>query len=37
MIAERAGVGAGTIYRYFPSKESFANAVYRDCKLSLQQ
>ena len=37
MIAERAGVGAGTIYRYFPSKESLVNAVYRECKLSLQQ
>lgn len=37
LIAERAGVGAGTIYRYFPGKESLANAVYRECKLALQQ
>jgi len=36
LIAERAGVAAGTIYRYFPSKEDLANAVYRDCKLAMQ-
>lgn len=28
-IAERAGVGAGTIYRYFASKEAIVNAVYQ--------
>ncbi|HLL22108.1 MAG TPA: TetR/AcrR family transcriptional regulator [Kofleriaceae bacterium] len=28
-IAERAGVGAGTIYRYFESKEALVNAIYR--------
>src|SRR5690348_16186579 len=28
-IAERAGVGAGTIYRYFESKEALVNALYR--------
>ncbi len=32
LIAERAGVGAGTIYRHFPSKEALANAIYRDGK-----
>lgn len=32
MVARRAGVGAGTIYRYFPSKEALANAIYRDGK-----
>jgi AcrR family transcriptional regulator len=32
-IAERAGVGAGTIYRYFPSKEALVNALYREHKL----
>jgi AcrR family transcriptional regulator len=37
MVAERAGVGAGTIYRYFASKEALVNAVYRDCKLALQR
>jgi len=37
LIAEKAEVGAGTIYRYFPSKEALANAVYRECKLSLQR
>ena len=31
-IAERAGVGAGTIYRYFESKEALVNAIYRDQK-----
>jgi TetR/AcrR family transcriptional regulator, repressor of fatR-cypB operon len=28
-IAERAGVGAGTIYRYFQSKEELVNVLYR--------
>jgi AcrR family transcriptional regulator len=28
-IAERAEVGAGTIYRYFESKEALVNALYR--------
>src|SRR5688572_24113470 len=32
-IAERAGVGAGTIYRYFESKEALVNAIYRHEKL----
>lgn len=27
-IAERAGVGAGTIYRYYASKEDLINALY---------
>lgn len=31
-IAERAGVGAGTIYRYFDSKEALVNAIYREQK-----
>src|SRR5689334_12706281 len=31
-IAERAGVGAGTIYRYFESKEALVNALYRQEK-----
>jgi len=31
-IAERAGVGAGTIYRYFESKEALVNALYREIK-----
>ena len=33
-IAEHAGVGAGTIYRYFDSKEALVNAVYREHKLA---
>jgi AcrR family transcriptional regulator len=32
MIAERAGVGAGTIYRYFESKEALVNALYQQWK-----
>src|SRR4029079_5221887 len=32
-IAERAGVGAGTIYRYFESKEALVNTIYRATKL----
>ena len=32
-IAERAGVGAGTIYRYFDSKEALVNAIYRQQKM----
>jgi AcrR family transcriptional regulator len=32
LIAERAGVGAGTIYRSFPSKEALVNALYQRWK-----
>lgn len=31
-IAARAGVGAGTIYRYFESKEALVNALFRQTK-----
>ncbi len=31
-IADAAGVGAGTIYRYFESKEALVNAIYRQQK-----
>jgi len=31
-IAERASVGAGTIYRYFTSKEAVVNALYQQYK-----
>lgn len=34
-VAERAQVGAGTIYRYFESKEALVNAIYRDQKLRM--
>ena len=34
-VAERAGIGVGTIYRSFPAKEALANAVYRRAKLAL--
>ncbi len=30
MIAEKAGVGAGTIYRYFPSKEALIIELYHE-------
>ncbi|MBX7081583.1 MAG: TetR family transcriptional regulator [Nannocystaceae bacterium] len=31
-IAQRAGVGLGTIYRYFESKEQLVNELYRNWK-----
>jgi AcrR family transcriptional regulator len=34
-IAERAGIAAGTMYRYFPSKEALVNELYRALKTSL--
>src|SRR6478736_3876176 len=36
LIAERAGVAAGTIYRYFDSKEALVNALYRRWKGALR-
>lgn len=36
LVAERAGVGAGTIYRYFENKEALVNAVHRRCQASLE-
>jgi TetR/AcrR family transcriptional regulator, repressor of fatR-cypB operon len=33
-IAARAGVGTGTIYRFFESKEALVNELYRECKRS---
>ncbi len=32
LVAERAGVGTGTLYRYFESKEALVNAVYQRWK-----
>jgi TetR/AcrR family transcriptional regulator, repressor of fatR-cypB operon len=32
LVAERAGVGAGTIYRHFESKEALVNALYQSWK-----
>jgi AcrR family transcriptional regulator len=37
LIAERANVGAGTIYRYFESKEALGNAVYRRGKETMRR
>jgi AcrR family transcriptional regulator len=34
-LATAAGVGAGTIYRYFDSKEALVNALYRRWKRAL--
>ncbi|HEX9157545.1 MAG TPA: helix-turn-helix domain-containing protein, partial [Syntrophales bacterium] len=30
MIADRAGVGAGTIYRYFEGKDALITELYRE-------
>jgi TetR/AcrR family transcriptional regulator, repressor of fatR-cypB operon len=35
MVADRAGVAAGTIYRYFPGKEGLVNALYQYWKRQL--
>ena len=32
LVAKKAGVGAGTIYRYFESKEALVNALYQRWK-----
>ncbi len=32
LVAKRAGVAAGTIYRYFPDKESLVNELYQHWK-----
>ena len=34
VLADRAGVGTGTIYRYFPSKDALVNALYQRWKLA---
>lgn len=36
-IAEKAGVGAGTIYRYFDNKEALVNALFRQQKQEFAQ
>ena len=35
LIADKANVGAGTIYRYFPSKEAIVNELYLKWKADL--
>lgn len=35
MIASRAGVGAGTIYRYFADKEALVNELFQQCMKQL--
>jgi AcrR family transcriptional regulator len=34
-VAQLAGVGAGTIYRYFASKEALVNVLYRQWKTAI--
>lgn len=34
-VAKRAGIAAGTIYHYFPSKEALVNALYRKWKSAI--
>ncbi len=36
-VADRAGVGAGTIYRYFASKEALVNALYQQAKGAISE
>lgn len=36
-VAKRAGIAAGTIYHYFPSKEALVNALYRKWKAAIAQ
>jgi AcrR family transcriptional regulator len=35
-VADAAGVGIGTLYRYFEDKNALVNELYRDCKLRLK-
>ena len=35
-VAAAAGVGTGTLYRYFANKEALVNEVYRDAKVRLR-
>ena len=35
-VAEAAGVGTGTLYRYFDDKQALVNEVYRDAKQRLK-
>ncbi len=37
LVAERAGVGAGTVYRYFASKEALVNEIYQRWKLTFSR
>jgi AcrR family transcriptional regulator len=37
LVAERAGCGAGTLYRYFASKEALVNALFQRWKGQLAQ
>ena len=36
-IASRAGIGVGTIYRYFANKDDMINALYLDIKTRIAE
>lgn len=35
LVAQRAGIALGTVYRFFPSKQALANSVYQRAKSAL--
>lgn len=37
LIAKEAGVGMGTIYHYFPSKDDLINVLYRELKQAVHE
>lgn len=37
MIADKAGVGAGTIYRYFESKDALITELYRELEVQVME
>jgi AcrR family transcriptional regulator len=36
-VAEAAGIGVGTLYRYFETKDDLVNEVFRDAKIRLRR
>lgn len=37
VVAQRAGIGTGTVYRYFASKDALVNELFREQKLELNR
>lgn len=37
VVAQRAGVGTGTVYRYFASKDALVNELFREQKIALNR